>query len=123
MPMSDLTALAAARSAREPLGCEMVVPLIATRPFDGVSSSARHRSRVVLPEPDGPMMHTTSPALMPSETACKTVSAPKSFDSASAAIRGAVLPVSSCVSAVIDQVSIKLSRLFISINKILDYFI
>jgi hypothetical protein len=37
-------------------------PLSATRPLDGASSSPMMFSSVLLPEPDGPMMETNSPA-------------------------------------------------------------
>ena len=43
----------------------MVTPFIVTAPAEGCSRSARQRSKVVLPEPDGPMTQTTScPRLM-----------------------------------------------------------
>jgi hypothetical protein len=36
-------------------------PLTQILPLVGVSSRLMHRSRVDLPDPDGPMTHTTSP--------------------------------------------------------------
>ncbi len=51
---------------------EIGTPCITTRPSLGVSSSAKQRSNVVLPEPDGPTMQTTSRSITGSETRVST---------------------------------------------------
>ena len=56
----ERTARAAALVLRSARGEEIVIPCITTWPSLGISRSARQRSRVVLPEPDGPTMQTTS---------------------------------------------------------------
>ena len=60
-----------------------------TRPSDGSSSSARQRSSVVLPEPLGPMTHTTSRSETASETRVRTWLDPNRFETPSAAMIGA----------------------------------
>ena len=60
MPMSERTARAAALIGWSGSGVEIAVPSMTMRPSLGVSSRARQRSSVVLPEPLGPTTHTTS---------------------------------------------------------------
>ena len=60
MPMSERTARAAALICRSGWGVEIAVPSMTMRPSLGISSSARQRSNVVLPEPLGPTTQTTS---------------------------------------------------------------
>ena len=57
-----------------------------TRPSEGVSRRARHRSSVVLPEPEGPTTQTTSPSATPSDTERSTATASKLLPRFSAAI-------------------------------------
>ena len=54
MPMSERTARAAALICRSGWGVEIAVPSMTMRPSLGISSSARQRNNVVLPEPLGP---------------------------------------------------------------------
>ncbi len=68
MPMSERTARAAALVCRSGSGVEIAVPCMRMRPSLGFSSSARQRSKVVLPEPDGPTTQTTSRSITGSET-------------------------------------------------------
>src|SRR6056297_651932 len=90
--MSERTDLTDLRSSADALGAAIVVPLMVTRPSDGVSKRARHLKRVVLPDPDGPMTQTTSPAFTSSVTSRRTGTVPKLLPSASAAMRGAAVP-------------------------------
>ena len=50
-----------------------------TLPASGVSSPAMHRSSVVFPRPEGPMMHVTLPAGKSIVTSSSTVFVPKRF--------------------------------------------
>src|SRR3954453_16107313 len=54
-------------------------PSRVTRPASGRSNPATIRSRVVLPQPDGPSSETSSPAATARSTPSSTVAAPKRF--------------------------------------------
>jgi hypothetical protein len=69
-----------------------VTPFIATAPPVGCSSRAKHRSKVVLPEPDGPITQTTSFGATAKQTRRSTSVGPKLLDTASAAINGTAKP-------------------------------
>jgi hypothetical protein len=88
MPMSGRTVRAARLMAASGLGCAITVPCMVTRPSDGSSSRARQRSSVVLPEPLGPTMHTTSRSESASDTRVSTWLVPNRFDTPSAAMIG-----------------------------------
>ena len=72
MPMSERTARAAALICRSGWGVEIVVPSMTMRPSLGISSSARQRSNVVLPEPLGPTTQTTSRSITGRRTRVST---------------------------------------------------
>ena len=72
MPMFGRTARAARRTAASAFGVAITWPLMVTVPSEGTSSRARHRSKVVLPDPLGPTTHTTSRSETASETRVKT---------------------------------------------------
>ena len=72
MPMSERTARAAALIWLSGSGVEIAVPCMTMRPSLGVSSRARQRSSVVLPEPRGPTTQTTSRSITGSETRVST---------------------------------------------------
>ena len=76
MPMSERTARAAAFTGFSCSGVEIAVPCITMRPSLGVSSRAMQRSSVVLPEPLGPTMQTTSRSITGSETRVSTWCSP-----------------------------------------------
>ena len=88
MPISGRTSRAARRSSELPRADAMVTPFMATVPPVGCSSSARQRSRVVLPEPDGPITQTTSFGATARLTWRSTSVGPKLFDTFSEAING-----------------------------------
>ena len=89
MPMSGRTERAARRIAASGFGWAIAAPFMVTRPSDGVSSRARQRSSVVLPEPLGPTMHTTSRSETASDTRVRTWLGPNRFEMPSAAMIGA----------------------------------
>ena len=68
----------------------IVVPRMMTRPVLGCSSSARQRSRVVLPEPDGPITQTMSFSATGRLTRRSTSLGPKLLEIWSAAMIGPV---------------------------------
>src|SRR6202011_29748 len=72
------------------LGEAIVAPRMVTRPALGCSSSARQRSRVVLPEPDGPITQTMSFSATGRLTRRSTSLGPKLLDTCSAAMIGPV---------------------------------
>src|ERR1700716_4315604 len=90
IPISGRTARAARRSAESGLGEAIVVPRMLTRPALGFSSSARQRSRVVLPEPDGPITQTMSFSATGRLTCRSTSLLPKLLETWSAAMIGPV---------------------------------
>ena len=47
---------------------DSTLPAIAIRPLSGRSSPAIARSAVVLPQPDGPSRHTSSPSAIPNDS-------------------------------------------------------
>src|SRR5206468_4015250 len=58
-------------------GSSMLMPSTTTLPEDGSSSRLRHRSRVDLPEPDGPITNTSSGSATLRSTPLRTWRAPK----------------------------------------------
>ena len=72
MPISERTARPAALTGFSCAGVEMVVPCMTMRPSLGVSSKAKQRSSVVLPEPEGPTTQTTSRSMTGSDTRVST---------------------------------------------------
>ena len=89
MPISGRTSRAARRSSELLRADAIVTPFMATDPSVGCSSSARQRSKVVLPEPDGPITQTTSFGATARLTCRSTSVGPKLFDTFSEAINGA----------------------------------
>ena len=89
MPISGRTDRAARRTAASAPGLAITLPFMITRPSDGSSSSARQRRSVVLPEPLGPTMHTTSRSATASETRVSTWLEPNRLETLSAAMIGA----------------------------------
>src|SRR5579872_2235734 len=89
MPMSERTARAAARILASGCGVAMALPSITMRPSLGVSNRAMQRSSVVLPDPEGPTMQTTSRSITGSDTRVSTWCSPNFFDTASATMIGA----------------------------------
>src|SRR5262249_49160388 len=79
MPISGRTARAARRTAASALGVAITWPLMVTLPSDGSSSSARHRSRVVLPDPLGPPPPPRSAAETARQTAGNPLLVPKAL--------------------------------------------
>jgi hypothetical protein len=65
---------------------------MATVPPVGCSRRAKHRSKVVLPEPDGPITQTTSFGATARLTRRSTSVGPKLLDTSSAAINGTAKP-------------------------------
>src|ERR1700733_2786459 len=60
MPTPAGTSRALRRTSEGLTACDTTRPLTRVTPSDGVSSMARQRSRVVFPDPLGPMSDTTS---------------------------------------------------------------
>ena len=96
MPMSGRTSRAERRSSELSFAEEMVTPFITTVPALGCSSRARHRSSVVLPEPEGPMRHTTSLGWTARSTRRSTSTGPKLLLTSWAAISGTTNVGSPC---------------------------
>jgi len=92
VPLQDPHRAAAMLEEQKRLGCvgvEIGTPCITTRPSLGVSSSAIQRSSVVLPEPLGPTMQTTSRSITGRQTRVSTWWSPNFFDTPSATMIGA----------------------------------
>jgi hypothetical protein len=69
-----------ARFERERGSTEVTsMPPIRTVPFDGVSSPATMRSKVDLPQPEGPRSTRNSPALATKSISAKATVEPKRF--------------------------------------------
>ena len=88
MPMSERTARAALRTWRSGSGVEIAVPCMTMRPSLGFSSSARQRSSVVFPEPEGPTTQTTSRSITGNDTRVSTWFAPNRLVTSSATMIG-----------------------------------
>src|SRR5258708_40242268 len=79
MPMSARADRALRRVADVITARDTVSPWNLTSPSDGASSIARHRNRVVLPEPLGPITETTSLGASDRLMPLSTSAAPKRF--------------------------------------------
>ena len=73
-----------------------------TCPASGVSSRLMQRSRVDLPEPEGPMMVTTSPGMTEKSTPRSTTLDPKLFSMPSTRMRGSLAPAAPAVAATLS---------------------
>ena len=91
MPISERTALAAALISRSGWAVEIGVPSMTMRPSLGSSSSAKQRSSVVLPEPEGPTTQTTSRSITGNDTRVSTWFVPNRLVTPSARMIGVAL--------------------------------
>ena len=61
----------------------MSTPLMCIFPEVGTSSKFIHRKKVDLPEPEGPIIATTSPFIISVEIPCKTLRFPNDLNNSS----------------------------------------